>query len=173
VKSLYPLANKVGSLTTEAVEAGAHGFGVIRAGLGHRNATAIKTKGFVSYPSALTTGWCNPDPGSSSSMDNGQSPLGLKLQDIGVGNQFRSDWVHDLQPIWAKDQLGSDPDQIGNYRQKPAEQQIEKSLRSTCRHNNAIGREEKNENECSPSPSKVASRSKGFSHHPIIAGETL
>lgn len=171
MKSLDSFANKVGSLTTEAVQACAHGFGVIGSGFGHGNTTSVKAKGFVSYPSALSSCRCYPDAGFSSSMDYGQSPLGLKLQNFRVSNHFGSNWIDNLNPFFFEHKFWSNPDQVGDDRKSTAEHQFENSLWSAIGNHKAVGRKENNQNHCCPSPNKVAPRSKGFSHHTIIAGE--
>lgn len=171
MKSLYPLANKVGSLTTEAVETRAHGLGVIGFGLGHGNATSVKAKGFVSNPSALSAGWSNPNAGFSARVDDGQSPLGLKLKDVRVRNQLGLDWIDNLDTVFAQNKFWSNPNQVGSNAQNSTEHQLEKSLGSAAGNNEAVGSEEHNQKKSSASPNIVASRSKGFSHRTIIAGE--
>lgn len=171
MKSLHPLANKVGSLTTEAVETGAHGFRIVGSGFGHWHSTSVKTKGFVGNPSALSAGWSNPNTGFSARVDDGQSPLGFKVNDVSVGNQLSLDWVDNLNTVFTQDHLWSNPNQVGSKSQYAAEQQLHKRLGSAAGNNEAVGSEEHNQKKSSASPNEVASRSKGFSHHTIIAGE--
>ena len=171
MKSLHPLANKVGSLATEAVETGAHGFRIVGSGFGHWHATSVKTKGFVGNPSALTTGWSNPNAGFSARVDYGQSPLGFKFKDVSVGNQLSFDWVDDLNTVFTQNHLWSNPNQVDSKSQNAAEHQLHKRLGSAAGNNQAVGGKKQNQKKSSASPNEVASRSKGFSHHTIIAGE--
>ena len=171
MKSLYPLANKVGSLTTEAVETRAHGLGVIGFGLGHGNAISVKAKGFVSNPSALSAGWSNPTASFSARVDDGKRPLGFKFNDVSVGNQLSLDWVDNLNTVFTQDHLWSNPNQVGSKSQYAAEHQLHKRLGSAAGNNEAVDSKKQNQKKSSASPNIVASRSKGFSHRTIIAGE--
>lgn len=171
MKPFDTLANEIGSLAAETAETRAHCFRIVGSRFGHRHATAIKAKSFVGNPSALTTGWGNPDTGFSTRVNDGQRPLRLKLNDLGVRNPLSLDWVDNMDTIFLQNHFWSNPKQVNGNSQDGAENEIYKSLESVARDDEAIGSEEQNQNKCCTSPNKVASWSKGFSHRIIIAGE--
>ena len=67
--------------------------------------------GAVSNPSLLTVGRGNPDSGLAIAVMNEESPFGLELGNVIVGNLNGAEGVYYDQVILSEDQPGSNPEQ--------------------------------------------------------------
>ncbi len=171
MQSLQSFANHVGSLTTYAVEAGTHRFHTRTFGIAERNTSAYPTKFFISNPSLLTSRWSYPHSALAAGVNNRKSPLGIQFQNIAVRNRFGSQRINDLNHVVAQYEFWSHPERINQGGEKKANRQFEDSLARALINPEAVNSKESDQDKSSTCPSKIASRSKCFIHHPSIAGE--
>lgn len=171
MQSLQSFANHVGRLATYAVEASTHRFHSRTFGIAERNTSANPSKFFISNPPLLSSRRSYPHSALAAGMNNRKSPLGIKFQNIAIRNRFGSQRIDDLNHVVAQYEFWSHPERINQSGEKKANRQFEYSLARVHINPEAVNSKKSDQRKSSARPSKVASRSKGFIHHPSIAGE--
>jgi hypothetical protein len=104
-------------------------------------------------------------------VNNGQAPLRFKIQYISIRNTYRSNRINDLNGVGSQYKLGFNPKDVDQSAKKDANNQISNYLQVIFDYPETVNSKESNQYVRSASPSKVAAGSKGFIHHPSIAGE--
>ncbi len=168
--SLHLFADQVGSLPTVAVETRTHGAGFLASIFSERNPAAIPAKGLVSNPAALSSGWGDPSRDSSAFVDNGERPLGFKVNDVAVFDPDAANGVDNFNFGLTDNQLWSYPNQVGRDCQNSAQSKFKNGLPGIVAHKQTVDYEECNQQQGNYRPGVVASRSKSFIHTSIIAG---
>ncbi len=168
--SLHLFTDQVSGLAAVAIQTRTHGAGFDAPIFGERNPAAIPAESLVSHPAALASGWGNPGRDAAASVDNCESPLGLKVNNVAVLDFDASDWVDDLKLGLTDNELWSDPNQVGGNCQNPAQSKFKDRLSRIFANKEAVDYEECNQQQGNYRPGVVASRSKGFIHTSIIAG---
>ena len=171
MQSLYSFANHVGSLSTHAVETRTHRFHSHIIGAAHRYASTKPSKFLICNPALLSARRRYPHSAFAASVNDRKTPFSIKFQNIGVGNQFSSQRVNNLNHIIAQDKFWSKPADINQSKENCAERQFVNHLASTLSNPETINSKESDQDNGSTRPSKIAAGSKGFIHHPSIAGE--
>lgn len=171
MQSLYSFANHVGSLSTQTVETRTHRFHSHIIGAAHRYASAKPSKFLICNPALLSARRRYPHFALAASVNDRKTPFGFKIQNIGVRNQNSSQRVNNLNHIITQDKFWSKPDDVNQSNKKGAKRQFVNHLASTLSYPEAINSKESDQDNGSTRPSEVAAGSKGFIHHPSIAGE--
>ena len=171
MRSLNSFTNHVSGLSTKAIEASAHRFHSITPRVAARYIPADPSKFFLSNPSLLSARRGYPNSALTASMNNRKTPFGFKIQNIGVRNQFGSQRINNFDYITAQHKFWSQPEDVNKKTENGAQHQVAHNLYIVVDNPQAIRCEEGNQYIRSTSPSEVASGSKGFIHHPSIAGE--
>ena len=171
MRSLNSFANHVGSLATQTVETGTHRSHCLIFGCTGRSVSANPTKLLLRNPALLSARRRYPHSAFAASVNDRKTPFSIKFQNIGVGNQFSSQRVNNLNHIIAQDKFWSKPADINQSKENCAERQFVNHLASTLSNPETINSKESDQDNGSTRPSKIAAGSKGFIHHPSIAGE--
>ena len=171
MQSLNSFANHVSGLTTQTVEARTHRFHSRTFGVTLWHASTNPSKFLICNPSLLSARRGYPHSARAASVNDGKTPFSLKLQNIGVSNQFSSQRINNFNHIIAQDKFRSKPEDINQSHENGAKRQFVNLLARTLSHPEAISAKKSDQNNGSTRPSEVASGSKGFIHHPSIAGE--
>ncbi|MEY2825856.1 MAG: hypothetical protein RLZZ122_220 [Actinomycetota bacterium] len=172
MKTLNSLSNDVRGLSAQAVQARAHSLRAVRVRLGEWDRAAINTESFIGYPSSFSGSRSNPDPGFSLGMDNCQSPLCVKFQNVFVADDFRAQWIHHHHVGFSQNQPWSNPKKVNNNCQNYASYQLQKNLKPVLNNKDTVESEKSKQDQGDSGPGKVASWPEGFIHGAIIAGET-
>ena len=170
MSSLYPLSNQVSRLSASAGKTLAHRFRSAISEFGHGYSASIPTKFLVGNPSALAAGRCYPNLSLATGMNNGESPLRLKLKNVSIWNQLGPNWVNHFNRLGMQYKFWSNPNKVNNHREPHAQNQFKKVLQAVAYNNEAINDEQRNEKERNTSPNVIASRPESFIHIPSIAG---
>ena len=171
MQSLYSFANHVGSLSTQTVETRTHRFPSPILGAAHRYASAKPSKFLICNPALLSARRRYPHFALAASVNDRKTPFGFKIQNIGVRNQFGSQWINYLNHVTAQHKFWSQPEDINQSNESSAKSQFENGLSGALTYPETICAKENDQDNGSARPSKVTARSKGFIHHPSIAGE--
>ena len=169
--SLDSLSNKESSLSTNAVETSAHGFCTSATGLTKGKSSSIPSKFFLSYPSLLSSSRRHPNSGFSARVNYRKAPLSFQVQNVTIGNQYRSKRIYDLDKVGLQNKLWSNPKNVNEKSKNRTDRQVTNNLKIVANHPKTINYEKRNQYVGSNRPSKIAFRSEGFIHHPSIAGE--
>ena len=170
MKSLNSLSNQVGGLSTQAVETLTHRLRSNCSGVREGNASSVPSESLIRYPSTFSARGGNPDSGLSLVMDDGQSPLRLKIDYFAIGDQLGSKRIHDFDHFVSKYELRFDPDGVGHSTEHGCNQQFSDGLQANSNYKDAIGDEEGEQHQGNTSPREVASGPEGLLHMPSIAG---
>lgn len=171
MSSLNPLANHVSGLSAHAVEALAHR---LHAAFSLRRVWKIASKPskfFISNPSAFSGRGRYPDFSYAATMNDGENPLRLQLNDIRVWNQFSPNRVNHFNRLITQNKFWSNPNQVSNCAETNTNSHFKSSLHSAINHKDAVYSEENKKKERGTGPNVVTSRPKGFIHIPSIAGD--
>ena len=171
MRSLNSFTNHVSGLSTKAIEARAHRFHCITPRVAARYIPADPSKFFFSNPSLLSASRRNPHSTLATSMNYAKAPLGFQIQNISVGNQLTSKRIYNFNRVNSQKEFGLNPKNVNKKTENGAQHQVAHNLYIVVDNPQAIRCEEGNQYIRSTSPSEVASGSKGFIHHPSIAGE--
>ena len=171
MRSLNSFANHVSRLTADTVEARAHRFRSRTSGITEWNAPAKPTEFLFRNPALLSTRRGYPHPARAASMYDRKAPFGFQLQNIAVGNQLSSKRIYNFNRVDSQKEFGLNPKNVNNDTENGAQHQVAHNLYIVVDNPQAVRGEEGNQYIRSTSPSEVASGSKGFIHHPSIAGE--
>ena len=173
MRSLYSFANHVGSLTAQTVETCTHRFHSIACRSTGRSVPANPAKFLFSNPSLLSARRCYPDSAPAASVNDCQAPLSFQFKHVAVGNQLSSKWIDDFDYIISQNEFGFDPKNVNDNAENEAERQFAGDLKIVANNPETVHGKKDNQQVSSTSPSKVASRSKGFIHQLSIAGERI
>ena len=171
MQTLNSFANHVGGLTTQTVETRAHRFHSRIFGIGQWNVPAKPAKFLICNPALLSASGGYPNSALTASVDDRKTPLRFKIQNIGVRNQFGSQWINNLNHVTAQYKFWSQPKDINKNAENCADKQVTDDLKIVFNDPETVDGEKSNQYIRSSRPSKVATRPKGFIHHLIIAGE--
>lgn len=172
MNSSYTLLDHVGSLPAKAVHARAHRLHLNAFGLGNRCTTRNPTKFRISNPSLFSARGSNPYLGFASAVSDCKRPLGVELNDIGVGNNDGAQGIYNFDMVTSENQFGFNPNQVGGSRQNQTDRKFKNVLSRACCNQHAVDGKEKDQYKRHTRPDKVAAGSKGFIHILSIAGET-
>ena len=171
MQTLHSFADHVGGLSTQTIETRTHRFHSQIAGSSSRCVSTDPTKFLFSYPSLFSASRSNPDSACATSVNNGQAPLGFQVQHIPVGNQFSFNRINYLNQVSSQNKFGFNPEDVYSSTENNAENQIANNSKIFLDNPKTINGEEHNQYIRTDRPSEVAAGSKGFIHHPSIAGE--
>ena len=171
MQTLNSFANHVGGLTTQTVEARTHRFHSRILGIGQWNAPAKPAKFLVCNPALLSASGGYPNSALTASVNDRKTPFGFKIQNIGVRNQFGSQRINNFNHVTAQHKFWSQPENVNQSNERSAKRQFENLLAGALRYPETICAKEGDQDNGSTRPCKVTARSKGFIHHPSIAGE--
>lgn len=171
MRSLYSFTNHVGSLSTQTVETGTHRFHPLALKSSGRSVSANPAKFLFSNPALLSTHWGYPNPGPTASVNYGQAPLSFEIKHVAVSNQHSSKWIDDFDYIISQNEFGFNPKNVNDDAENNADNQVADDLKIVADNPESVHGKKHNQQVRGTSPNKVASRSKGFIHHPSIAGE--
>ena len=171
MQTLNSFANHVSGLTTQTVEARTHRFHSRIFGIGQWNAPAKPAKFLICNPALLSASGGYPHSALTASVNDRKTPLRFKIQNVGVRNQFGSQRINYLNHVTAQHKFWSQPEDINQSYESSAKSQFENGLTGALTYPETICAKENNQDNGSARPSKVTARSKGFIHHPSIAGE--
>ena len=171
MQSLNSFANHVGGLSTQTVEARTHRFHSRTFGIAQWNVTAKPSKLLICDPALLSASGGYPHSALTASVNDRKTPLRFKIQNIGVRNQFGSQRINNLNHVSSQNKFWSQPEYINQSNQSRTKRQFENLLVGALRYPETICAKESDQDNGSARPSKVTARSKGFIHHPSIAGE--
>ena len=171
MQSLNSFANHVCGLTTQTVEARTHRFHSRTFGITQRNVTAKPSKLLICNPALLSASGGYPHSALAASVNDRKTPLGFKIQNIGVRNQFGSQRINNLNHVTAQHKFWSQPEDVNHSNESGAQRQFENRLTGALRYPETICSKKSDQNNGRTSPSEVTAGSKGFIHHPSIAGE--
>lgn len=171
MSSLYPLPNRISSLSARAFQTLAHRFHPKVAPATQRHVGTKPTKFFISDPSSLASRGSNPDLCLPTGVHDRQYPLSLKVTNVSVSNLYRFKWIDDDETIAMQQKLWSNPHKVHNGTQNNADQDFKDFLKSICNHKKRVYSKESYQNKRAACPSKVTTGSKSLIHFPIIAGE--
>ena len=173
MRSLYSFANHVSGLSAQTVETRTHRFHSFADRSTCRSVPTNPAKFLFSNPSLLSARWRYPDSARSASVNDSQAPLSFQVKHVAVGNQLGSKWIHDLDYIVSQNEFGFNPKNVNNNAKNEAENQFADDLKIVVNNPETVYGKKENQQISGTSPNKVASRSKGFIHHPSIAGERI
>ena len=171
MQTLNSFANHVGGLTTQTVEARTHRFHSRTFGIAQWNVTAKPSKLLICDPALLSASGGYPHSALTASVNDRKTPLRFKIQNVGVRNRFGSQRINNLNHVIAQHKFWSQPEDVNHSNQSRAQRQFENGLAGALRYPETICAKESDQDNGSARPSKVTARSKGFIHHPSIAGE--
>ena len=171
MRSLNSFTNHVGGLTADAVEARTHRFRSRISGITKWNTSTKPTEFLFRNPALLSARRGYPHSARAASMNDCKAPFGFQLQNIAVGNQLGPKRIYNFNRVNSQNKFGFYPKDIYKSAENGAQQQVPHDLNTVGNNPQAVRGEECNQYVRSPRPSEVASRSKGFIHHPSIAGE--
>lgn len=172
MNSLNSLLDHVGGLPAKTVQTSAHGLHLGFSRLGKRNVATEPTKFLIGNPSLFSSRRRNPYLGLASVMSDGQRPLGIELNYVGVRNHDSTQGIYNFDVIISQNHFGFNPDQVSSSYQNQADQKFENVLFKACSYNHTVRSKEKDQYKRHTRPEKVAAGSKGFIHFTSIAGET-
>ena len=123
-------------------------------------------------PSLLAVGRSNPNSGPFSAVDYAQSPLGLEVVDILVGDGHLAERVYDQETVFVQHELGPNPHKHGAGCNCSADGQLNPDHRVLRWVENYLSHEKKIQTDGKYRPGEVALGSKDVfvSHASIIAG---
>jgi hypothetical protein len=104
-------------------------------------------------------------------MNYAKAPLSFQIQNISVGNQFSAEWINDFNNVSFQPEFGLNPEKVNKHAENYTNRQVARDLNVTVDNPDTVNREEGNQQIRSTGPSEVTAGSKGFIHHPSIAGE--
>ena len=171
MRSLNSFTNHVGGLTADAVEARTHRFRSRISGITKWNTSTKPTEFLFRNPALLSSRRSYPHSARAASMNDCKAPFGFQLQNIAVGNQLSSKWIYNFNRVNSQNKFGFNPKDVDKKTEDGAQHEVAQNLCIVVDNPQAVRGEECNQYVRSPRPSEVASRSKGFIHHPSIAGE--
>ena len=171
MQSLNSFANHVGGLTTQTVEARTHRFHSRTSGIGKRNTSAKPSKFLICDPALLSARRGYPHSALTASVNDRKTPFGFKIQYIGIRNQFGSKRINNFNYITSQNKFWSQPEDVNQSNEGSTKPQFESRLTGAFRYPEAVYAKKSDQNNGSTSPSEVTAGSKGFIHHPSIAGE--
>ena len=171
MQSLNSFANHVGGLTTQTVEARTHRFHSRTLGISEWNIPTKPSELFISDPALLSARRSHPHSALTASVNNRKTPFGFKIQNIGVRNQFGSQRINNFNYITSQHKFWSQPEDVNKSNESGAKRQFRNRLTGAFRYPEAIYTKKSDQKNGSTSPSEVTAGSKGFIHHPSIAGE--
>lgn len=172
METLNSLTDHIGSLSARALEAAAHGPGMIMAGFGERNnASPEHAKLLLSDPSSLAISWSYPDGGFAFGVKDRQCPLGFEFDNILVRNNLLPKGIYNLQNLVLEHKFWFDPNCKGNDDQDKANQYFQDYLNWVGVRRHTVCREETRQTDCDTSPHEITSGTKSFRHPPSIAGD--
>ena len=171
MQALNSFANHVGSLTTQAVKARTHRFHSRTLGISEWNAPTKPSEFFISDPALLSARRGHPHSAFTASVNNRKTPFGFKIQNIGIRNQFGSQRINNFNYINSQNKFWSQPEDVNQSNEGSTKPQFESRLTGAFRYPEAVYAKKSDQNNGSTSPSEVTAGSKGFIHHPSIAGE--
>lgn len=171
MKSLHPFSDDVSGLAAQTIEARAHRFSVVPSGFREWNTTSVPAKGLIGYPSSFSTRRSDPYSGLAATMHDRQSPLGLEISHFAVRDQFSAQRIDDFNRHVAKDELGSNPDQVSSTGKNDAQEEFDGLLHEIGNKQEAIGSKENDQNERNTSPYVIALGTKDLVHRTSIPGE--
>lgn len=159
--------------TAVAVEAlaDASDFGFVGVAGGGKS-VETPSQGAVSGPALFTVGGSNPHSGLGAAVVNEQSPFGLELDDVVVGNDNGFQRVYDNQILVSKNQLGSDPEQGCCGSNGGCCGSINSDVAVGSRVENRLNQEQGVEEQSDTAPNQIALRAinRRVLHLSIIAG---
>lgn len=171
MRSLNSFANHVGSLTTQTVEARTHRFHSHTFGIGQWNAPTKPAKFLICNPALLSTRRGYPHSAFAPSVNDRKTPFGFEFQNIGIRNQFGFQRINNFNLVDSQNKFGFNPKNVNKNAENRAQHEVAQDLNIVADNPKAIRCKEGNQYIRSARPSKVTARSKGFIHHPSIAGE--
>ena len=171
MQALNSFADHVGGLSTQTIEARTHRFHSRIVGRSSRRVSADPTKFLFSYPSLFSARRGYPHSTFAASVNNGQAPLGFQVQNIGVRNQFSSQWINNFNLVDSQNKLGFNPKNVNKNAEAKTNNQISNDLQVVFNYPETVNSKERNQHVRSARPCEVTAGPKGFIHHPSIAGE--
>jgi hypothetical protein len=106
-------------------------------------------------------------------VNNNQAPFSFHFKHITISNQLSPKWIDDFDDIISQNEFGLNPKNVNNSAENDTQSQFAGDLKIVANNPETIHGKKQNQQVSSTSPSKVASRSKGFIHQPSIAGERI
>ena len=164
-------ANHVGSLATQTVKARTHRFNTLALVFTRSEVSPNPAKFLFSDPSLLSAGRGYPHSAMAASVNNSQAPLSFQINNIAVRNQLSSKGIYNFNHISSQYEFGFNPNKINQNAQNCTDKQVTDDFKIVFNNPETVNGKKSNQYIRSSRPSKVASRSKGFIHHLIIAGE--
>ena len=170
--SFHSFANHVSGLSAQTVKAGTHTFGPGVTRIRKWNVASIPPKSSVSDPFTFSTCRSNPDSSFASLMNNRKRPLSIEFDDFVVRNSFGSQGINDLNEVISQDKLWFNPEQVRQSCESQTANELEESLKAACENHQAIGSEEREQDQRGTRPDVITSGAKDFIHIPSIAGDS-
>ena len=171
MQSLHSFANHVCGLTTQTVEAGTHRFHSGGFGATHRHTSAKPSKFLIGYPALLSARRGYPNSAFAANVNDRKTPFGFKIQNIGIRNQFGSKRINNFNHIIAQNKFWSQPEDVDKNTKNCAQHEISNDLNIVTNNPQGVCGKEGNQKIRSARPSEITAGSKGFIHHPSIAGD--
>jgi hypothetical protein len=171
MRSLNSFANHVSSLSAQTVQTRAHRFHSLAFKSSGRSVSANPAKFLFSNPALLSARWSYPNSAPALSVNDCQAPLSIQINHVAVGNQDSSKWIDDFDYIISQNEFGFYPKNVNGNAKNEAENQVAGDLKIVANNPECVHSKKGYQQISSTGPNKVASRSKGFIHHPSIAGE--
>jgi len=171
VRSLNSFTNHVGGLTADAVEARTHRFRSRISGITKWNTSTKPTEFLFRNPALLSSRRSYPHSARAASMNDCKAPFGFQLQNIAVGNQLSSKWIYNFNRVNSQNKFGFNPKDVDKKTEDGAQHEVAQNLCIVVDNPQAIRGKEGDQYIRSTGPSEVTAGSKGFIHHPSIAGE--
>ena len=105
-------------------------------------------------------------------MNDRKSPLGVEFKNVFVSDGFRSQGIDDLDTVVSQDKLWFNPEQVRQSCESQTAKELEESLKAACENHQAIGSEEREQDQRGTRPDVITSGAKDFIHIPSIAGDS-
>lgn len=166
--------NQVRSQTAVALEAPAHTGQFASVAGATRNAIGggIPARSALADPALLATGGRNPNAGLASGVMDFQGPLGFEFDDVVVGNDGLTKWVHNDEIVLAKHELRAKPERSGSSAKQAAGSYIGKQVTAGSWEENRLAEEYTIEGHGNATPNEIAlwAEHSELLHKSIIAG---
>ena len=172
MNSLHSFANHVSGLSAQTVKAGTHVFGPGVPRIRKWDGASIPAKRSISDPFTFSTCRSYPDSSFASLMSNCKSTLGVEFKNFFVRNSFGSQGINDLNEVISQDKLWFNPEQVRQSCESQTANELEESLKAACENHQAIGSEEREQDQRGTRPDVITSGAKDFIHIPSIAGDS-
>ncbi|MFM2321398.1 MAG: hypothetical protein RL612_545 [Actinomycetota bacterium] len=169
---IHSFADQRSSKTTVAAEALAHRTVFDGLALGQWYSVVSPAESAISNPASLAIGWGYPNLNAGVAVVDLQSPLGLEFGDCAVLDGCLFEGVHHDEVVFAKNQLGFYPEQIGGSSHENRNRKIKHEDTGASWVENRLGQEDGIQDKRQTGPNQVAFRAKNCIHASIIAGVT-